>query len=146
MKILIVLLIALAALPGQAQVVEVRPPNPTSSDRIYLTIATPYLGFDLSGITISGSVVEITFRNPSEEPSFGRQVVRLSPLPAGTYTINVRFVFCDDCDSCTAVLPYVLVVTQGLSPAFIPALSPLSLAMLAAAIAITGAAVLRRFV
>ena len=144
MKRLALLAIFMSAVGASAAVSAVNPPNPNSADFIYVSASTPYQELLPQPVVINGSQIELTFRGYAVLPAGGGATFAVGRLPAGTYTIIVRHVFEEESGNPALILtdpPYTLVVAAA---HFVPALDPIGLALLVAAVAITGVFVIRR--
>lgn len=138
------ILLATTAISAQ-EVLSIQPPNPTSVDRILLTIGMPVSYLDVESVSVVGSEIRITFRGVIDPlPTGSRYTVPVGPLPPGSYSIVVRAIGIDE-DGDVAfdtTFPGVpLVVAPGY---FVPALDVRGFALFAGALAVAGALLLRR--
>lgn len=143
MRLFLALVVCASA--ANAQVIEVRPPNPTATDAIVLRIGLPVAGLARrQSVTVTGSRIDITFRGSSNVPIGAVQDVAIGLLPAGVYSVVVTFLFENDEDEIDHVItlpPFSLAVGEGY---FVPALDYAGLAVLAAGMALAAIAVLKQ--
>lgn len=110
------LLFLLVASHAYAQVEDVQPLHPTSVDYIVLRVGVSITGMTLQPLVINGSTILITFRGGGVLPTGDTQFVPLGRLPAGTYSIIVRFEFTfggDEVQETATLEPFELVVAPG---------------------------------
>lgn len=124
-------------------VVEIRPANPTSGTLIEVDVVKPVDLYDRS-VAVVGNRVDITFSGYSTLSTFSRETVPIGPLPVGNYEIVVTFIYENEQGNPVTVqtLPAVsLAVIAG----GVPAIGPHGIAVLAAALALAGIVVLKRW-
>ena len=71
----------------------IEPPNPTSEDRIFVTVAVPMASMEPQSITISGSEIRLVFRGSIGFPGSNVHTVEFGPLQPGIYSIVVVYEF-----------------------------------------------------
>jgi len=143
-RFVLVVVLLLASIAAQGQVVRVEPPNPTSVDSIILDVGVGTPQQVLQPIVVIGTEVRITFRGSSSTPSVEVHRVSLGRLPAGSYSVIVTMILTDAVDEVVATItlpPYALQVHEGF---IVPALDAMALFGLAIGMALGGLLALRR--
>ena len=144
MKSLAWLVFFFCAYRVSAAVGEIQPANPTSADRIFIDVSIPYSELQLQPVVITGFQIEITFRGYVTVPAGGGQVVALGPLPAGVYSILVRYVVEDGNGNVVQTITDPAVTLAVRNAVFVPALDLNGFALLIFSVVVAGLFVLRR--
>jgi hypothetical protein len=145
-RFLFAAVVVLAATRTRAQVIEAFPANPTSANPITVRVVLWHSGYFFDSFQVNGSVITIRYENraPSVAPIVGTDDVTIGLLPAGTYTINVRYLSFGENDEIIEDRtegPFTLVVAAA---NFIPALDARGMLVLVLGIAATAIVLLKR--